>query len=335
MRRHDGVASGARGGTAYAMTVAGRPEPLTLVITKRIDGPRVADEVLRAALPLALAAGLAVSLLLALLVSGGLLRRLGRLQDDAEALGSEGLSHAVRTGGHDEVAVVARALEAMRGRLVEEQAARARFVSTASHELRTPLSSLVLTLELLREEIDRGTPSIERADTALRQTHRLTALATDLLDISRTDSGPDLRLEPLELAELATGVADEFLPRLESLGRGVHVEGDSARALADAAAATRILRVLLDNAASYGAGQVVVSVRPEPGCVRLSVEDEGSGVGDDERERVFGRFTRGRAAGATHGAGLGLAIARALARAMNGDLEATGGARIVLSLPAA
>ena len=328
--RHDGVASGQRGGVAYAVTVGGEPQRLTLVITKRLDSTRVVSEVISAALPIALAAGLAVSLALAAVVSGGLLRKLGRLRSDAEVLGADGLGHAVRVDGRDEVAVVARALEDMRERLVEEQVSRQEFVSTASHELRTPLASLQVTLELLREELESGTASIDRADAALRQTHRLTALAADLLDISRIDGGTPLTVEPLELGEVAAGVAQEFAPRLP----GLTVDGNPALALADPTAVVRIIRVLLDNAANYGAGRVRLTVRPEPRRVCLAVEDEGPGFSDQEREHVFARFARGRAAGGTRGAGLGLAIARGLARAMDGDLEAEpapGGARLVLA----
>ena len=90
LRRRDGLLSGRQGDLAYAMTVAGAPDRLTLVITKRLDDSRAAATVVRAALPLALAAGLAVSVLLALALSRGLLRRLRRLQDDAAALGTDG-----------------------------------------------------------------------------------------------------------------------------------------------------------------------------------------------------------------------------------------------------
>ena len=117
------------------------------------------------------------------------------------------------------------------------------------------------------------------------------------------------------------------------------VAGDPALALADPAAAARIVRVLLDNADRYGAGPVSVTVTAAPQRVLLAVQDAGPGLAEDERERVFRRFARGRAAaGAVHGAGLGLAIARGLARAMDGDLVAAAsatGARLVLELPAA
>jgi len=339
LRRRDGVVTGQRDAEAYAATVVGRSNGLTLVITKRLNDSRAAASVLRGALPLALAVGLAVALGLALLLSRSLMRRLGRLRADAEALGTDGLGHRVTVSGADEVAVVARALEAMRERLVVEQQARQHFLATASHELRTPLASLQATLELLREELDRGVADqqtiVRRTDAALRQTSRLTALASDLLDLSRVDSGAPLRPEPLELAELAATIAGECAARLETAGRSLQLDGGPALALADPAAAARIVRILLDNAVKYGAGTVTMTITAEPEHVQLAVEDEGPGIPDDGRDRIFQRFVRGQGAA---GAGLGLPIARGLARAMGGELvaePAVTGARFVLTVPAA
>jgi signal transduction histidine kinase len=341
-RHHDDVTTGRRGDVAYAVTAVrdGR-ERLTLVILKRLSDTRAADAVVRAAFPLALAVGVLVALALALLFSRSLLRRLRALQADARALGEDGLGHPVRVAGGDEVAEVAHALEGMRARLVEEEASRQAFVATASHELRTPLASLQATLELLREDVleGRGDPdaTAARADTALRQTHRLVALASDLLDLSRVDGDVPLRLEPLELGELARLIAHEVEQRLDAEGRAIEVDGGPALVVGDPNAVARILRILLDNARSYGAGTVTVRIAGDVGRVVLTVADEGPGLGPGEEEAVFLRFTRGRAAGDVPGAGLGLAIARGLARAMGGDLDAEPsagrGACFALALP--
>jgi signal transduction histidine kinase len=338
-----GVLSGQRDGVAYALTAAGEDEErVTVVIAKRLDDSRAAAAVVRAALPLALVAGLGVALLLAALLSHSLLRRLAQLRADAEGLGREGLDHPVLVSGRDEVSVVARALEEMRARLVDEQRSRQEFVSTASHELRTPLASLLATLELLEEEMGRGgadpRQSAARAQTALRQTHRLVALATDLLDVSRVDGGAPLALEPLEVGEVAETIAGEFVSRLAGAGRELRLEGGPALAHADPAAVARILRVLLDNAVKYGEGEVSVTIDRRDVAVLLVVEDEGPGLAPEEADRVFRRFARGASAGAANGSGLGLAIARGLAEAMGGTLEAQpgpAGTRFVVELRSA
>lgn len=341
--RRDGVYTGERGDLVFAATEAGTPE-LLLVVTARLDDGRAAAAVLRAAAPPALGVGVGVALILGLLVSRRLSRRLETLRSDADALGSEGLTHPVSVSGRDEVTVVARALERMRTQLIDEQSARQDFLATASHELRTPLASMQAGLELLREELDRGTADhdavVEHADRALRQTSRLTGLATDLLDLSRIDGGVALRADPIELRELAALVVGEFAARMAIAGRTLELDGDDAALVyADPTATARIIRILLDNAGHYGAGPVAVSVAAHDRRVTLTVTDEGEGIGDDERDAVFQRFSRGRAgAGSSAGAGLGLPIARGLARAMGGELEAVParkGARLVLTLPAA
>lgn len=342
MAHRDHVVSGSSDGRAFALTVVrAGGDRLTLLLTKRLADTRAAAGVVRGALPLALVVGVGVALALALPLSRGLLRRLDRLHADARALGTEGLGHEVAVEGRDEVSDVAEALEDMRARLVEEEASRQAFVATASHELRTPLASLQATLELLREEAS-GTPAdparlVGRADTALRQTHRLVGLATDLLDLSRVEGDAPLRLEPLEVREMADTVAREFAARLLPEGRELVVEGGPALALADPAALARIIRILLDNASRHGAGTVSVVIEAEGDRVVVCVADEGPGLDPDEREAVFVRFARGRAAANAPGAGLGLAIARALGRAMGGDVLAVPGApgtRFMLTLSA-
>jgi signal transduction histidine kinase len=342
-QRRGGVIDGESEGVAFAATVAGAArDRLTLVIAQRLDDSRAAAAVARSAVPLALAAGLAVALALALVLSRSLLRRLDRLEADARALGTEGLHHRIAVAGTDEISVVARALEDVRGRLVVEQETRQAFIATASHELRTPLASLQATLELLDEELRGGSAepdvAIRRAEAALRQTHRLVALATDLLDLSRIDSAAPLRPEPIELGEIARAVAPEFVARLDTAGRSLTVAGGPAVALADPAALARILRILLDNAANYGGGAVSVTLAGDEARAQLAVEDEGPGVAPEESERIFRRFSRGHAAAAAAGAGLGLAIARGLAGAMGGSLvvePVARGARFVLTLRAA
>ena len=315
------IVSGTHGRVAYAATVVRTGgDRLTLVIAKRLDDTRAAASVVRAALPVSVIAGLAVAAMLAVLLSRSLLRRLRRLAGEATLLGTSGLHHPVAVEGRDEIATVARALESMRGRLAADEAERVAFLATASHELRTPLASLQATLELLREETLRGeaTPAdtLERTDTALRSTHRLVALAADLLELSRQDSHASAAAEPVDVAEVAAGIAREAAGRLAAGGRTVVVSGPGATALADQGAVARIVAILLDNADRHGAGTIRVEVQRSGDDALLAVEDEGPGLDPGDRERAFARFERGRAAASGSGAGLGLPIARGLAEAM-------------------
>ncbi len=129
-------------------------------------------------------------------------------------------------------------------------------------------------------------------------------------------------------------IAAEAEARAHAAGIALDVEAhEPAWALGDPRAVARILRALLDNALRYGGDSVTI----EAGGPRVCVRDSGPGIRDDERERIFGRFERGSAGGATGGFGLGLPLARGLARRMGGDVRteaAERGARFAVTLPA-
>ena len=342
LQRHGDVREGVVGGQAVVVTAVHRADGrrLTLVLRKPLGDTRAAVHAVRHAVVPAAAAGVGVSLLMALALGQGLLLRLRRLRDDARALGDEGLGHPVRVGPPDEVGEVAGALEAMRTRLVEEEASRQAFLATASHELRTPLATLQGTLELLREDLGSADGRAgARADAALHQTHRLVSLATDLLDLNRLDGDAPLTREPVELSELAELAAGEVAETLAAAGRPLEVAGGPPlHAVADPAATLRVLRILLDNAVAYAApGGVRVAVGREGAEAVVRVADDGPGLTGDERERVFRRFERGQAGHGRAGFGLGLPLARGLAERMGGQLVAQApprGACFELRLPA-
>jgi signal transduction histidine kinase len=230
----------------------------------------------------------------------------------------------------------------MRARLHAEELGRQAFLSTASHELRTPLASLRGSVELLEEELQADAPDLEdarrRAAAARRQTDRMTALAEDLLDLGRLDAEAPLATEPVDLRELTGTVAGEVASA--ALAGGVELRVDAPApvwATGDPRAVARLLRILLDNAVRHGAppgSEVTTAVDSADDRVRLRVSDEGPGVPEADRERIFGRFERGPTTAA--GFGLGLALARGLARQMGGDvraLPAPRGACFEVTLP--
>ena len=235
----------------------------------------------------------------------------------------------------------------MQEALRRQEAARRSFVSTASHELRTPLTMLQGTMELLEEDLRDGRVDIEDAQlqvtNARRELRRLSTLAGELLDLSRLDAAVQLRSEPVELGEMARAVAAEFDLRARELDVELRVlpppEGCWGRGDPDAVA--RVVRILLDNALRYGPhGQVItITTTCSAASAGVSVTDRGPGIPPEEREHVFERFHRGRAAGPESGFGLGLAIGRELAEQMGGSLELADreppGACFVLTLAAA
>ena len=337
----DQVVKGEAVVVAPVHTRAGRR---TLVLRKSLDDSRAAAAVVRGALPVAGGVALLLALGLGIALGFGLLRRLERLRRGARRLADEGIEHPlVLDAGRDEVGEVARTLETVRARLHAQELGRQAFLSTASHELRTPLASLRGTVELLDEELACEHPDLTnvraRAAAAHRQTERMTALAEDLLDLGRLDADAPLCTEPLELSELVGTVAGELVTAAH--GHDVELRLDAPEPVwtaGDPRATTRVVRALVDNALRHGApaGSTVTVILDATGDNgRIRVLDEGAGVAEDDRERIFGRFERGPTAGA--GFGLGLALARGLARQMGGDVRASGagpGACFEVTLPA-
>jgi signal transduction histidine kinase len=239
----------------------------------------------------------------------------------------------------------------MQEELRRQETARRAFVATASHELRTPLTMLQGTMELLAEDLRDGADGADLADAqeqvtrAQRELLRLSALAGELLDLSRLDAAVQLRSEPVELAELARAVAAEFALRARE--RGVEIEvippPGSCWGRGDPDAVARVVRILIDNALRYAPPRAPIRVRTciDGESATIEVADQGPGIPEEEHEHIFERFHRGRSAGSSGGFGLGLAIGRELAERMGGTLrledrpDGERGAHFVLTLPAA
>ena len=230
------------------------------------------------------------------------------------------------------------ALEAAAEQARASESAMRRFVGDASHELRTPIAALQATVEtLLREQPPRPDRDALEAQLA-REAARLGRLADDLLSLARLEASEPPRRAPLDLAEVARAVAADARARAREAAISVSHDGD-ARVLGDGDALARALRNLLDNAlaATDGGGAIRVELARSGGSVVTRVIDDGPGVAPGERERIFDGFVR-LDHGRPGGAGLGLAIARRIARQHGGELrceECETGACFTLTIPAA
>ncbi len=273
-----------------------------------------------------LAAG--VALLIALLLGYGgarmFARRIRRLERAADRIANGRFDEPVVDTGGGELGALAAAFERMRVRLAHLDDARREFVANASHELRTPLFSLAGFLELLDdEELDEPTRR-EFLASMREQVDRLTKLASDLLDLSRLDSGRlTVEREPVDLAALAADLAEEFGPLATSSGHRLSVTTTApVSAEADELRVLQLGRILVENALRHTAPGTPVEVRTleRDGYAVLEVEDAGGGISKDEQEQLFERFFRLDGTRAS-GSGLGLAIARQLAELMDGAIE--------------
>ncbi|TQM38600.1 sensor histidine kinase [Pseudonocardia cypriaca] len=212
-----------------------------------------------------------------------------------------------------------------------------RFVADAAHELRTPIAGVQAVAEAALAP-GMSTEDRERLQLLLlRESRRAGRLVDDLLVLARLDAGLELRREPVDLLELAGTEAERA--QLVAPDQQVEVRGEPVTVPGDATRLAQVLGNLLDNARRHaGPGAVTVTVSGgDP--ARVLVTDEGPGVPPADRERIFDRLVRlDEARGEDGGAGLGLAIARGIARAHGGDLRCvdppTGrGAAFELTLP--
>ncbi len=262
----------------------------------------------------------------------GLGRRLERLKAGVERFGDD-LGARVKVEGRDEVAALAQSFNRSAQRIEELVAAHRLLLANCSHELRTPLSRIAVAASLLGDSADDRTRESLKRDIA-----ELDHLIEEILLTSRLDAHPTIeRREPLDLLALAAEEAAHY--DLEASGTPVTVTGD--RILL-----RRLIRNLLENARRHGGdGAVTLEVGVQVGHLGdhraiLEVTDEGPGVPEAERERIFEPFYRlAQSAETGRGSGLGLALVRQIARRHGGDAHCLagprGGSRFRIDLPAA
>jgi heavy metal sensor kinase len=311
-----------------------------VVVGESLEDRDEALDALLTQLLIALPAALLLSSVIGYLVAGAALRPVEAMRRRAADITSDSPERRLPLPrAHDEIHRLGETLNEMLDRLDAGLARERRFVADASHELRTPLASLRTELEL----VARRPRSHEELESALHsageEVERLVRLAEDLLVLARADDGQlRLRVERHAAATVLESVARRNEPRAEAEGRSLlasappdlWVTGDRERL-------EQALDVLVDNALLHGAGTVRMDARAENGLVRLCVSDQGPGFPPDFLPHAFERFSRADQARTGGGAGLGLAIVDAIAKAHGGTAHAAnaeaGGLDIWLSLP--
>ena len=306
---------GVRAGTA--------DDPLTVLVASSLFEADRTVRFVRLVLLIATPLLLAALATLSWLVIGAALRPVEALSRGAEAVTAD------RTGARlpvpladDEIHRLAVTLNGMLARLQTANERQREFVADAAHELRSPLTSARTQLEVALRHADRD----DWEDTArgvLADTDRMARLVDDLLVLARLDAEPPApAAEPVDLGEVAAAVVERYnnarVPvTLSSADGALCVRGDQE-------ALARVLVNLVDNAVRLAASRVDVAVAGADGVASLTVTDDGPGVPEADRERVFERFTRldeSRARGTDDsGAGLGLAIVRSIVTNFGGTI---------------
>jgi len=280
--------------------------------------------------------------LLAWMFAGRAFRPVESIRAEVDAITGSTLDRRVPVpASDDEVARLARTMNAMLDRLQDASARQQRFVADASHELRSPVAAIRTELEVAQRTAGPDDwPAI--ADRLLVEEARLEAVIADLLLLATLDEGApmpdavavDLAAEAHEEARRRAPDRAEVIIEVDAPGPVV-VQGSRMQL-------RRAMANLLDNAGRHARTTVRLSVQERDGRARVIVDDDGPGIAEADRERVFGRFVRldeHRArTPAAGGAGLGLSLVRRIAERHDGtariDTAPLGGARVVLDLPA-
>jgi signal transduction histidine kinase len=312
--------------TAVPVVRPGRQDPVGAVrVTQSVDA--VSRATGRATLGL-VAIGLLVLLLglaAGALIAGQVAGPVRRLDQAARRVAEGDLSARAKVEGSAEQQRLARTFNDMTARLERLVASQREFVADASHQLRTPLSGLRLRLEEARASTDDA-GAHEEIDAGLGELDRLSAMVTELLVLSQAGE-VDAPPERVDLEEAAERAAARW---------GIDATGSAGTGFCAPADLDRVLDALVENSMNYGNGRVEICSRPGA----MEVLDRGPGLSEADLGAVFERFHRGAAGRAgPSGTGLGLPIARELARRWGGDVTLAnregGGARATVTFPGA
>ncbi len=261
-------------------------------------------------------------------LAGRALSPLSAMAEKAREITAESLSERLPPGNpNDELGRMAAVFNSTLARLEASFERLRAFTANVSHELRTPLTALRSVGEVaLRRPPDSGSCR-EAVASMLEEVDRLTRLVDALLTLARAEQGRKSARAPVDLAIVAQSVVDLLRVLAEEKKQSLEIDVVRPASLrGDSATLHQALTNLLDNAIRYtpAGGHIRVKVDCPPGGGALvDVTDDGPGIPPEERERIFDRFYRSNddRRVATHGAGLGLAIARAAVEANGGRLE--------------
>lgn len=353
-RARDGEAvllDGARLGIDDSLRVVGVPagtadDPLTVLVASSLLEADRTVRFVRLLLLLATPLLLATMATLFWLVIGAALRPVEELSRGAESVTADRTDARLPVpAADDEIHRLAVTLNGMLARLQAASERQREFVADAAHELRSPLTSVRTQLEVALRHGDAGDWR-ETAEGLLEESERMSRLVDDLLVLARLDESTLVRpprARPVDLDELVCDVVARrgdtgaHPPVVQTAGPGVLVR-------ADPEALARAVTNLLENAQRFARSRVIVAVYPTDGADRthciVEVVDDGPGIAEADRDRVFERFSRvdgSRVRDASvGGAGLGLAIVRATVEAHGGRVrlsDAEPGLRVELVLP--
>ncbi len=236
-------------------------------------------------------------------------RRLERLQREVVRIGSGDLGARVEIRGNDEIALLAGSFNEAAERIEKLVTAQRMLLANASHELRTPLARIRLGIEMLLQHDEPA-----RRTALEKDIQELSALIDELILMTRLDTGLNrARFQPIDLVALAAEECARY--------RGCSFSGRAAQLPGDRRMLQHLVRNLIDNAFTHGAPPVDVTIRQSADRVELIVSDEGRGIPESEKEKVFQPFYRAVDKQNVPGYGLGLPLVRRIAEMHGGAVS--------------
>jgi two-component system OmpR family sensor kinase len=262
-------------------------------------------------------ATLVIGSILAWRVAGGVLRRVRIVTDTARGASAD-LTRRLEVTGNDEISHLALTFNGMLDQLEELMETQRRFVDDAGHELRTPITVIRGHLELLDDDPQERVRTLALVTDEL---DRMQRIVNDLLVLAKAERPDFLDLAPVPLDRLT----DEIRTKAQALGdRDWQVEATAGGiVIGDRQRLTQAVMQLAENAVQHtqDGAEIAVGSSMRNGEARLWVRDTGPGIPVEQRDRIFARFSRGAGRRRSEGAGLGLAIVRAIAEAHHGRVE--------------
>lgn len=238
--------------------------------------------------------------------------------------------------GRDEISALAITMNDMLARIESGHAAQRQFVGDASHELRSPLTAIISALDVAVAHPEVFDLNLATS-TLVPEAERMRVMVEDLLLLARADEGRlATHREPVRLDDITTG---EVVRQRRVARRGIDIIAEPTSLLGDGAALSRLVRNLLENAVRHARSRVEVTVHTHGGYAVLTVADDGLGIPERDRMRVFDRFVRldSDRARSSGGTGLGLAIVAEIGIAHGGDVSIRdnpgGGTLVMVQLP--
>ena len=255
--------------------------------------------------------------------------------------GDYGARLETENGQTQEIAALSGAVNHMAESLERQETLRRRLTSDVAHELRTPVANVSLNLEMMLDEV--WEPTKDRLQSCYEELGRISGIISDLEKLRQMEAeNMNLELEPVNLLELAQAVETAFEPDLKKKKLTCEVSGEAAAVMGDQRRLHQVIFNLVSNAVKYSTegGTIQIRVKQEKHKAVLIVEDQGIGMAEEELPLIFERFYRTDLSRSrkTGGAGIGLAIVKAIVQAHQGTVTVTSkvgcGSRFTVTLPA-